>query len=129
MNNMTEIVLKGSVKVWKESHEFDLYKSGQMLITRPFHNRAQIESPSLHFFNNNKLLMQYTDDTWTIEYTRSYLPIWMFTSFVSNVICLDFISSIQICLASFNCFALGLKQTVSSFIETTHECCSQPLWD
>ena len=128
---MTEIVLKGSVKVWKESfsHEFALYKSGQMLITRPFHNHKKIESPSLNFFNNNKLLMQYADDTWTIEYTRSYLPIWMFTSFVSNIICLDFISLIQIFSAFFNCISLGLKQTISNFIVTTHECCSQPFWD
>ena len=129
LSNMTEFIIKGSVKVWnyddlESSENFKLHKSGEILITKNLVNEKDSVSPSYVFFNSNKYLLQYSANTLTVEYNKEFLPIWMIRSFITNLIYLDFS-----CL--FNLFyhvveSYRIDHLFSSFIDATHECCSQP---
>ena len=60
MANMTEILVKGSVKVWKdgmETNQFDQYSAGNILYTKP---EKVTSSPSYDFFNSEKILVEYS---------------------------------------------------------------------
>jgi hypothetical protein len=129
LSNMTQFILKGSIKVWnnenwESSDVHKLYRSGDILITKNLVDNENSVSPSYKFFNSNKYLLQYSSNTITIEYNRELLPLWLLRSFIHNLIHLDFS-----CL--FNIFyhvveSYRIDYLFSSFIETTHECCSQP---
>lgn len=117
---MSEIVLKGSITVWKDTNNYELYNKYDILRTKP---HVPISSPQFGLESKTKLLV-YEPGTWTIEYSRSYLPIWFVTSFIGNLI--NFDSMFRLITSSIDCFSQRIHSLISKFTKTMHDCCSHP---
>jgi hypothetical protein len=124
MANMTEIVVKGSIKVWKdgmETNQFDEYNAGNILYTKP---DKVTSSPSYDFFNSEKILVEYSPDTWSFEVHRSILPIWIISSFISNIIHFDFITLVRLSYVIVYCLLISIQNFFSSVVDLAQDCCS-----
>jgi hypothetical protein len=127
LSNMTEFILKGSVKVWNYddwelSEMFSLYGSGDIFLTKNLVDEEDY-SPSHALFKSNKYLIQYSANALTIEYNREFLPLWLVKSFSANLMHLEFSCLINLFYHAIESFRIDYF--FSSFIEATHECCSQ----
>jgi len=124
MNNMTEIVIKGSIKAWKDSIEtnkFDQLYAGNIFYTKP---EKMTSSPSFNFFSSEKILAEYSADTWSFEVHRSILPLWIISSFISNIIHFDFITLVHLSYVILYCLLISIQNFLSSVIDLAQDCCS-----
>jgi hypothetical protein len=128
MANMTEIVIKGSIKAWKdgiETNQFDLLNVGNVLYTKPAKASSSL---SFDFFSSEKFLVEYAADTWTFEYTRSILPLWLISSFISNIIHFDFITLLRLSYVITYCLLISIQNSLSYWMDLAavnlQDCCS-----
>jgi len=138
---MTEIVLRGSMKVWDSEqsykNSFKTYKIGDIFMTKP--------DVSSDFLNARKFLITYEANSETLEYTRSWVPLWFFTSFSSNLSGLELSSAKSLLLALFDCLSTEVVKRigrvylysqkifeklfdivepfVQNFMDRYHDCC------
>ena len=124
---MTEIVIEGSIKAWKDgesTNEFVELNVGETLYTKAADASSTFSSPSFEFFNSKSLLIEYSADTWTVEYTRSLLPVWVFSSFFSNVLYFDFYTVLQLSYVITHCFLVSVYNFLGSVLNLSQDCCS-----
>ncbi len=105
---MTEIVLRGSIKVWdsqkSDKNFFKTYKAGEIFMTAP-----DVRS---YFFGAKKFLIIYEENSITLEYSRSWAPLWFLTSFSSNFFSLDVSSYISLLFSFFECSSMSARKKI-----------------
>ena len=129
LSNTTQIIIRGSVRACTEStHAAKTYKAGEVLGTNIEHS----ESPAPKYFqtspprrvNYRRLLVQYTADTLTLEYNRSFFPLWFFTSFIENILRADFETFLRLAFQCTKCAAMVVEEYAKSLLDLSQECCS-----
>jgi hypothetical protein len=123
LTNITQFILSGSVETWQEGDisNTKLYKQGDSINVDKMNKWTQ--SPSFNFLNTQKLMIHYESNTWTLEYVRSYLPIWYLSSFINNLFYFEFTSLFKLSTILIDYIVKSGSKQMSLFIEKTHECC------